>query len=48
MNVHLKTQSSGFTARFNKKINANPKDSVSVDFDVNKGHFFDIDNENIL
>ena len=54
MNVHLSTQSNDFTARFNQRIDAgkkniiNLKDSISVIFDVNQGHFFNIDSGNIL
>jgi len=48
MNVHLTTQSNGFTARFNRRIDSKLKDSTSVIFDVNQGHFFNIENGNIL
>jgi len=54
INVHLSTQSNDFTARFNQRIDAgkkniiNLKDSISVIFDVNQGHFFNIDSGNIL
>ena len=48
MNVHLTSQSNSFTARFNKKINSNSKEPISIILDVNKGHFFNIDNGNII
>ena len=49
MNVHLTAQSNGFTARFNRRIDSKLKDSISsVIFDVNQGHFFNIENGNIL
>ena len=48
MNVHLSAESNSFTARFNRKINMGSIDSISVILDVNKGHFFDARNGNIL
>ena len=47
-NIHLSSSSNNFTARFNQRIDLNPKDSVSVFFDINQGHFFDMDSRNIL
>ena len=37
-----------FTVKFNKRIDAKLKESISVVFDVNQGHFFDIKNGNII
>ena len=48
MNLHLTTQSNHFTVKFNKRIDAKLKESISVVFDVNQGHFFNIKNGNIL
>ena len=48
MNVHLKTKSNIFTARFTEDITLTPKTLVSILFDVNQGHFFNCDNENII
>ena len=47
-NIHLSSLSNNFTARFNQRIDLNIKDSISVLFDVNQGHFFDMRSENIL
>jgi len=48
MNVHFTTQSNSFTAKLNRRIDTRVKDSISVVFDVNRGHFFNIGNGNIL
>mgnify|MGYP006084371387 FL=1 len=48
MNVHLISASNSFTARFNRRIESEAKNSISVIFDVNQGHFFNIDSGNIL
>ena len=48
MNVHFTTQSNSFTAKLNRRIDTRVKDSISVVFDVNQGHFFDIKNGNII
>ena len=48
MNVYLSTKSHSFTARFNRRVDEEPKDSISVVFDVGQGHFFDIDNGDII
>ena len=47
-NIHLSSLSNNFTARFNQRIDLNTKDSTSVFFDINQGHFFDVDSGNIL
>tara|TARA_Y100001970_G_scaffold292696_1_gene435288 strand:- start:18236 stop:19330 length:1095 start_codon:yes stop_codon:yes gene_type:complete len=48
MNVHLKAKANIFTARFTDSINLDSKESISVLFDVNLGHFFDLNNGEIL
>ena len=48
MNVRLTIKSNEFTARFNQGIDSNMKDTISVIFDVNQGHFFNMENGNIL
>ena len=48
MNIHLAIQSNSFTARVSQSTNVKSDTSLSVVFDVNQGHFFDMENENIL
>ena len=51
MIIHFSKQEIDFTARFNNRSSAdniNPKDSISVLFNVEKGHFFDSDSDTIL
>ena len=48
MNIYFSIESDNLTARFNKIIDTDKLDSVSLIFDVNKGHFFSVDDESIL
>ena len=47
-NVYCSLGSNSFIAKFNKRFHAKKSDFISVFFDVNKGHFFDSNNEDVL
>ncbi len=46
-NLHLSSGSNRFSAKFNKKISSNLS-VIKVMFDVNKGHFFNPDSQDII
>tara|TARA_B100001146_G_scaffold141122_1_gene123737 strand:- start:384 stop:1475 length:1092 start_codon:yes stop_codon:yes gene_type:complete len=46
-NLHLSSGPNRFSAKFNKKIDTDLS-QTKVAFDINKGHFFDAENEDIL
>tara|TARA_Y100000739_G_C20604038_1_gene464573 strand:- start:1715 stop:2809 length:1095 start_codon:yes stop_codon:yes gene_type:complete len=47
-NIHLTSSSNHFTARFNHRVKLNSQDLVSVLFDIDQGHFFNIDSGKVL
>ena len=54
LNVHLESNSNTFTASFNKQISSDHDDliklgkDIPITFNVNSGHFFNTDNEQII
>ena len=48
MNIYLTAMSNSFIARFNHKIDSGSKKSISITFDIDKGHFFNTEDGNIL